>query len=101
MVVWGGQDQFFNDLNTGGRYDPSTDSWISTTIVNAPSGRYGHTAVWTENEMIIWGGYDGSFSTSGGRYDPTTNSWSSTSMTNAPIGREDHTAVWNGSQMMI
>ena len=29
-----------------------------------PSARYGHTAVWTGSEMIVWGGDDGStFST--------------------------------------
>ena len=56
MIIWGG----FNTENTGGRYNPDTDSWTTTSTVNAPDGRYGHTAVWTGNEMIIWGGYDGS-----------------------------------------
>ena len=27
-------------LNTGGRYNPSTDSWIATSTTNAPAGRY-------------------------------------------------------------
>ena len=42
-------------LNTGGRYNPSTDSWTATSTTNAPSGRVGHTAVWTGSEMIVWG----------------------------------------------
>src|SRR5437868_2691207 len=32
------------------------DSWTPTTIVNAPTAREGHSAVWTGSEMIIWGG---------------------------------------------
>ena len=61
MIVWGG---LFNDgtthyLNTGGRYNPGTDSWTATSTTNAPTGRAGHTAVWTGSEMIVWGGYDG------------------------------------------
>ena len=46
----------FSYLNTGGRYNPSTDSWTATSTTNAPDGRYGHTAVWTGSEMIVWGG---------------------------------------------
>jgi len=38
--------------------------------VNAPDGRYRHTAVWTGNEMIVWGGILYSFTSTGtgGRY---------------------------------
>jgi hypothetical protein len=44
------------ELNTGGRYNPATDSWTAITINNAPSARFFHTAVWSGNEMIVWGG---------------------------------------------
>src|SRR6185369_8398267 len=27
MIVWGGRDQNGNSLNTGGRYNPTTDTW--------------------------------------------------------------------------
>src|SRR5206468_12339898 len=66
-IVWGGVDgtQF---LNTGGRYNPSTNSWTATSTTNAPSGRISHTAVWTESEMIVWGGYNGNALNTGGRY---------------------------------
>ena len=33
------------------------DTWTATSTANAPSGRDGHTAVWTGSEMIVWGGY--------------------------------------------
>src|SRR5439155_26130295 len=77
MIVWGG---YFNDstshyLNTGGRYNPATDSWAPTSTSNAPTGRNGHSAVWTGSEMIVWG----SGSNTGGRYNPSTDSWTPTS----------------------
>ena len=49
-----------------------------------------HTAVWTGNEMIVWGGEDENQSplNTGGRYNPVTNTWSATTTTNAPFERE-------------
>src|SRR5947208_509855 len=55
MIVWGG----FNEpslFNTGGRYNPGTNSWTPTSTTNAPAGRVYHTAVWNGSEMIVWGG---------------------------------------------
>jgi N-acetylneuraminic acid mutarotase len=70
MIVWGGYDGS-SYFNTGGRYNPVTNSWVATTLTNAPSGRRSHTGVWTGIEMIVWGGYDGSsYLKSGGRYFP-------------------------------
>jgi N-acetylneuraminic acid mutarotase len=104
MLVWGG----FTDahsryagghatahLNSGGRYDPATDTWRRITTVGAPAKRCWHTAVWTGKEMIIWGGGNATKGFSdGGRYDPATDTWK-------PIGGEcplrprvHHVAVW-------
>ena len=33
MIIWGGGN------NTGGRYNPGTDSWTATNTTNAPGGR--------------------------------------------------------------
>jgi len=58
MIVWGGFDVYHDQyVNTGGRYNPSTDSWTATSTTNAPDPRAYHTAVWTGNEMIVWGGF--------------------------------------------
>ena len=100
MVIWGGSyaDPFPVGLNTGGRYNPGTDSWTATTTTGAPSPRNSHSAVWTGSEMIIW---DGLFDQSGGKYNPVMDSWTATSTTNAPSGRAIHTAVWTGSEMVV
>jgi N-acetylneuraminic acid mutarotase len=102
MIVWGGEyfDGSFHYFNTGGRYNPSIDSWIATGTTNAPDARSYHTAVWTGSEMIVWGGNNPGTNT-GGRYNPSTDSWTATTTTNAPSARESHTAVWTGSEMIV
>jgi N-acetylneuraminic acid mutarotase len=103
MIVWGGY--FFDNngghyLDTGGRYDPGTDSWTPTSTTDAPSARQFHALVWCGSEMIIWGGGFPVLNT-GGRYNPATDSWAATSTTNAPEARYRHTAVWTGSEMIV
>gem|GEM_PF-821369 len=104
MIVWGGTDPgVTNYLQSGGRYDPRTDSWTSTSLVNVPTKRIDHTAVWTGDHMIVWGGSDDSFNVvnTGGRYDPSTDSWMFTTTGNAPSPRGSHTAVWTGTEMIV
>jgi N-acetylneuraminic acid mutarotase len=106
MIVWGGfgpVGEGFAYLNTGGRYNPDTDSWTATSTTNAPEARGGHIAVWTGSEMIVWGGNAGLFKifNTGGRYNPDTDSWTATSTTNAPEARAFHTAVWTGGEMIV
>jgi hypothetical protein len=68
MLVWGGQD-VSGEVGTGGRYNPSANSWASMTTTGAPAARYGHEAVWTGSFMIVWGGQDTqSVLGTGGRY---------------------------------
>ena len=68
MIVWGGDALTLS--KTGGRYNPSTDSWMATSTTSAPDNRDYHTAVWTGSEMIVWGGdNDGPvYFNTGGRY---------------------------------
>jgi N-acetylneuraminic acid mutarotase len=103
MIVWGGVDKggFPNMTNTGGRYNPSTDTWTATSTANTPTARDTHTAVWTGTEMIIWGGYDGDDVNTGGKYNPVTDSWTATTLINAPAVRDTHTAVWTGTEMIV
>lgn len=103
MIVWGGERNF-SRRDTGGKYNPATDTWTPTNTTGAPSPRYSHTAIWTGSEMIIWGGSDNLFpfiTNTGGRYNPTTDTWIATSTTNAPSVRSGQTAIWSGSEMII
>src|SRR5213593_2889154 len=97
MIVWGGYNG--SDLDSGGRYTPSTDSWTATSSINVPTARDSHTAVWTGSEMIVFGGFNGQTAlNTGGRYNPATNSWISTAI--SALVRGIHTAVWTGSEMI-
>ena len=89
MIVWGGADGG-GLLNTGGRYNPVGDSWTATSTINAPDSRKLHTAVWTSNEMIVWGGggSNGNQFDTGGKYNPVTDTWTATSILNAPEARD-------------
>ncbi len=106
MIVWGGRDPALgSDVNTGGRYNPSSDTWVATGTAGAPSVRESHTAVWTGTQMIVWGGENDRtsvFMNDGGRYTPTTNTWTATSTAaGVPAAREFHTAIWTGTQMVV
>jgi hypothetical protein len=111
MIVWGGADAG-GPTNTGGRYDPSLDTWTRSSLgdgadPSAPSARSLHTAVWTGSEMIVWGGGgESGLVNTGGRYDPATDAWSTSSLAtasgaNVPAGRSGHTVVWTGSEMIV
>src|SRR5215211_4440216 len=106
MIVWGGANSTSgvpNGGNSGGKYNPSIDIWTPTNIADAPSARFGHTAIWTGTQMIVWGGTDVTsvrFNT-GGKYNPTTDSWTPATTNNAPDGRNAHTAVWSGTEMIV
>ena len=106
MIIWGGTEVGGSTFNSGSRYDPATDTWRTTSGVNAPFPRKQHTAVWTGTEMIVWGGCGlGSEHScqifSGGRYNPVTDTWAATSIAGAPAPRINHTAVWTGTQMIV
>src|SRR5437773_10403249 len=101
MIIWGGFDGNITDFNTGGRYNPSTDSWTATSLTNAPTARAIPTAVWTGSEMIDWGGDDGSMDVNtGGRYKAGTDRRTATSTTIALDVRAGHQTVWTGAELL-
>jgi N-acetylneuraminic acid mutarotase len=77
--------------------------WINGTTANAPSARWGHSAVWTGQEMIVWGGTLNSSSNSGSAalYQPQSDQWRLLSPVDAPSDRSGHTAVWTGQEMIV
>jgi N-acetylneuraminic acid mutarotase len=105
MLVWGGVggsiiSQFA--LSTGGRYNPAANTWAALPALNAPNPRTGHRAVWTGDEMLIWGGTDLTTNlNTGGRYNRAANSWSAIATNNVPSPRIEHTVVWDGTRMIV
>jgi len=105
MIVWGGRrNSIPQPAEGGGRYDPSLDTWQPLSTDDEPALRYGHAAVWTGSEMIVWGGLNPlnlyALDT-GGRYDPDADRWKATASTAAPAARFIHSAVWTGTEMIV
>ena len=111
MLVWGGRCEYVDGTgyyeSPGGRYCPESDSWSTIQMGDmVPTGREGHTAVWTGSEMIIWGGgvmvnHGWTLVDGGGRYNPVQGRWASVSSFEAPANRSGHTAVWAESRMVV
>ena len=77
------------------------------TRVWSPSPRYSHTALWTSQGMMIWGGIP-SYSdtkikvTGGGVYRPASNTWRQIPPPNSePMSLFHHTSVWSGEEALI
>src|SRR5947207_15284888 len=102
MIIWGGWGGGSPVTNTGGRYNPDTNTWTATSTINAPTARVSHAAVCTGTEMIVWGGWDDvTYFDTGSRYNPSTDNWTDITNTNAPSARECSSAMWTGSEMIV
>jgi hypothetical protein len=55
LFSWGGWAGY-GTTNSGGLYDPSSDTWVGTTIMGAPLPAMTAKAVWTGSKVIVWGG---------------------------------------------
>jgi hypothetical protein len=98
MIVWAGKSG--NAVNSGARYDVTSDVW--SALPQGPSSRFRHGAVWTGSHMIVWGGNDlFDWHDDGRFFEPATGWGAQTSATDAPRFREGHTTLWTGSQMVV
>lgn len=111
MIVWGGQNDGGNAtatlLNTGGIYDPATDTWTNTTLVGAPPPTFCHVGIQTTSEMIIFGGQTNTDLACGlsstatvYQFDVIANIWSA--MNDAPLSSSlaGPAAIWSGNRMI-
>jgi len=105
FLVWGGLGES-GDLATGGVLPVTGGAtpgvWSAISPTSAPSARSGHTAVWTGQRLLVWGGRVGDTPLgNGGSYDPVANSWTPLPSLGAPSARSGHVAVWTGQEMLI
>ena len=118
MIVWGGLDGRSPPRGLradGAAYEPGSQTWRS--IAPAPlSPRQYHVAVWTGDEMIVWGGSQPRANeqerllVDGAAYDPERDTWRRLPKTRLlgrpgeilPAGLEpDLDAEWTGEEMTI
>jgi N-acetylneuraminic acid mutarotase len=103
LIVWGGLYLDISSalpLGDGAAYDPQTDTW--RVLPPAPIvGRHHHGAVWTGDELVIWGGWSGAVPFSdGAAYNPETDSWRR--MAASPLGASAPTAtIWTGHDVLV
>src|ERR1043166_4580851 len=97
LMVWGGTGAS-GALNSGGRYNPTTDIWTPMSLTNAPTPQVSPAAAWTGTQLVVWGGNGPA---RGGRYQPATDTWLPMSETNAPSPRTAHSSVWSGTYLII
>ena len=90
MIIWGG------GTSTGARYSPGTNSWLTMSLVNAPSSG---SAIWSGTEMIVWGGG----TSYGARYAPLNDLWTPMggAVVNAPGADWGGSAVWTGTEAIL
>ncbi|MBM3882747.1 MAG: hypothetical protein FJ387_23995 [Verrucomicrobia bacterium] len=104
LVIWGGTLGLGLGLYSaaGGSYDRLENRWRALSPLNAPVARTAHTAVWTGQEMLVWGGFGSAgYLSSGARWEPSQQTWTALPMLNAPEGREGHVAVWTGTRLLV
>ena len=108
MIIWGGATSSTDELNTGGIFNPFTNSWtVATNIVGAPPIRTKHSSISTSTDMIVFGGvWSNSLSgliplNDGYKYNYSTNTWTLINMTGAPLSRYNHAAIWTGTAMFV
>lgn len=110
MVVFGGQGlregcERICALGDGAAYDPVTNAW--TPLPPSPiEPRHGHTAVFLQNRMVVWGGaaQGGAALGDGAAYDPVANTWAALPVPplaprlgHRAVATTDRMLVWGGS----
>jgi N-acetylneuraminic acid mutarotase len=114
FIVWGGlgctrtRTGEPRSCGDGARYDPARDAWTPLSGVNAPTPRSGHSAVWTGQVMLVWGGGAETCANGtsgacqdGAAYDPVADTWTPLRVQGAPFARSSHAAVWTGARMFV
>lgn len=102
MIVWGGGGacEGCPPWSGGFAYDPITDKWreLSTAPI---TDRANFEAVWTGDELIVWGGQAGpSGMSDGAAYDPRSDTWRTIS--DGPLDpRYWASTVWTGKEVLI
>jgi hypothetical protein len=105
LLLWGGEGET-GALNTGAQLifnsEGNPAQWVAMTLSGAPAGRSSHTAVWTGERVLIWGGVNqGVLLGDGASYDPAADQWEALPPDGAPSSRRDHVALWTGEELVV
>lgn len=108
-IIWGGRISNVQGDDTlladGAILSSDGETWEAIPqSQGSPPGRYGHTALWTGDSLLIWGGQENvqvNAPGTGARFFPSRNEWSPTATTGAcPISRSSCHGIWTGTRML-
>ncbi|MBF0443427.1 MAG: hypothetical protein HQK54_16085 [Oligoflexales bacterium] len=104
FIYWGGiVNNSEKPSEEGERYNLKKKKWVMISDEDAPSARSGHSAIWSGDRMILWGGMgESSYLSDGAAYSPKKDEWE-------PIGNIDfefaprayHVSLFTGREMLI
>lgn len=87
-----------------GTFEPSRAfAWSPVSTISVPEGRESAAAVWTGEEVLIWGGTNSNsqFAAVGGRYNVAGGTWRSMSTADGPGALVGYTMTWMGDKAAI
>ncbi|MCU0664824.1 MAG: hypothetical protein MUC50_21185 [Myxococcota bacterium] len=101
MMIFGGYGDTPNVTNSylpasgapgGEQFNLSENMWQTLNAAGEPPSRASHSMITTGQDLIVWGGYNGSYLATGSRYT-VSDGWIALAGA-APAERAYHTAVW-------
>lgn len=100
LVITGGHSSDSAEYMEIGLFDPVQEQWVD--VAQPPLvWRDGYSSVWTDNELLVWGGASsGGALADGASYNPDTDRW--TMIPPSPLApRTGQSAVWTGNVVLI
>jgi hypothetical protein len=101
LLYWGGDASCQEGpvQDEGAAFNPATRTW--RTLAAAPiDGRSSAAAVWSGEELLVWGGWNGNVRGDGAAYRPATDAWRL--LADSPLSPQIPTAaVWTGRAMLV
>ena len=79
------------------------EGWTEMDADPHPSARYGHDMAYSgeENQILLFGGYDGAYDSETWLYDVRTNTWSQVLPSPAPSGRYFHKMTYDSGNNKV
>lgn len=105
VVVLGGTDDNGNLIDAGAFFSATEDTWQSISGPGDEGARDGHTAVWTGDRLVVWGGFPSeqtlaSNNDRGYQLDPTVMEWTQLPKSGL-TPRVGHTMIWTGREIIV
>jgi hypothetical protein len=101
LIYWGGDASCHEGpvSDEGAAFNPATQTWRA--LPSSPiDGRSSAAAVWSGEEMLVWGGWNANVRGDGAAYRPATDEWRL--LAESPLDPQIPTAaVWTGNEMLV